>query len=97
MLLFLVLGLLLGALVVIFALQNVAAITVTFLVWQIEGSLALIMLIAVLAGALISVFLSIPEIIQNHRNVAKINRKNAELESELRIYKDRDGGNTVVL
>ncbi len=46
MLIFLIIGLLLGGAAVIFALQNITAVTVTFFSWQFEGSLAMIVLIS---------------------------------------------------
>ncbi len=66
MIIFLILGLILGALSVVFALQNVVPITITFFVWQVEGSLALILLLALLTGVIICGLLSIPEVIRNH-------------------------------
>lgn len=82
MFLLLILGLLIGALLVIFALQNIVAVSVTFLIWQIDGSLALILILALLAGFLMSVFLSIPEIVKTRAEFAELNKRNKQLEDE---------------
>jgi uncharacterized integral membrane protein len=45
--------------IAVFALQNAAAVTVRFLHWQLEASLALVALSATVAGALIGWLLSL--------------------------------------
>lgn len=87
MLFFLILGLLLGAVAVVFALQNIMMITVTFLVWQMEGSLALILLLAMLAGVLVSVFVSIPGVIKSHMHHMALRKENKILLDELTLLK----------
>jgi lipopolysaccharide assembly protein A len=87
MLFFLILGLLVGAITVIFALQNVVTIGVTFLAWQINGSLALILLLAVLAGVLICALVSIPEMISTHMAFNDLKKKNRQLEDEIYTYR----------
>lgn len=82
MFLFLILGLLIGALIVIFALQNIVTVSVTFLVWQIDGSLALILILALVAGFMMSVLLSIPEIFKTRAEFARLKKRNAQLEDE---------------
>ena len=83
MFLFLILGLLLGAISVIFVLQNITDATVTFLVWQIHGSLALILLLALLSGVCISLLMYIPESIRSHFTVSALKKKNKKLEEDL--------------
>ncbi|MCF7865296.1 MAG: LapA family protein [Candidatus Pacebacteria bacterium] len=82
MFLFLILGLLIGALTVIFALQNMISVSLNFLVWQIEGSLALILILALIAGFLVSVLLSIPEIVKTRTEFAQLKKRNKQLEDE---------------
>ncbi len=87
MIIFLILGLLLGGVTVIFALQNVATITVVFLAWQIEGSLALIIILAVAMGVLLSLLLSVPSAIEKHLKISNLKTHNEMLKEEL-INKD---------
>ncbi len=94
MLLFLILGLLIGALAVIFALQNVAVITVTFLVWQVTGSLAVVLLIAMVAGMVMSILVSVPEVIKDQMKIRELNKRLAEKDTEIEHYKKLASGLT---
>jgi uncharacterized integral membrane protein len=89
MIIFLALGLLLGGLTVIFALQNVTPITVTFLAWQIEGSLAVVLILAVLSGMLISSLFSLPGLIKKSFQISRLRKNNNKLKDEL-ITKEKE-------
>lgn len=82
MIIFLVLGLVLGALSVVFALQNVMPITVSFFAWQVEGSLALILLLALLTGVIICGLMSIPEVIRNQMRFNALKKELAAAKAE---------------
>jgi uncharacterized integral membrane protein len=83
MIIFLILGLLLGGLVIIFTFQNMTDVTVMFLSWSFEGSLALILALAVLSGILIASFLSLPDVFRRKFQVSKLKRHNEVLKEEL--------------
>jgi len=87
MFLFLILGVLLGAVTVVFALQNITTITVTFLAWELTGSLSLILLLAVATGALICLLMSIPEVIKSHIEFSALKKINRALQDENASYK----------
>lgn len=87
MIIFLIFGLILGALSVIFALQNIIPITVTFFAWQVEGSLSLILLLALLTGVIICGLLSIPEVIRNHIRFTTLKNQKKDLELALENLK----------
>ncbi len=87
MLTFLVLGLLLGAVSVVFALQNTSDITVTFITWHVEGSLALILLLSMVSGVLISILVSLPEVFKNYRIKKNLMKDNDALRAELDSHK----------
>ncbi|MBX4198045.1 LapA family protein [Candidatus Parcubacteria bacterium] len=80
---FLLIGLVLGGFAVIFALQNITVITVTFLAWQIDGSLAIILIAAVVTGILIGVLVSIPSAIRRSFLISRIQKKTIALKEEL--------------
>lgn len=82
MIIFLILGLVLGSISVIFALQNVTPIAVSFLAWQVEGSLALILLLALLTGVLICGLLSIPEVFKNQKKFKLLKKEIADLKAQ---------------
>jgi uncharacterized integral membrane protein len=68
-----IIGVLLGGVALLFILQNMVPITVNFLSWEIEGSLALVLLIAVFAG------ISLPGLFEK----ASLRRYTRKLENEL--------------
>jgi uncharacterized integral membrane protein len=88
MIILFIIGLLLGAVSVVFALQNVAVITVSFFTWQITGSLALIILMAILTGILITLLLLLPESIRTYFNYRRLQKDNANLAEELRKQRE---------
>lgn len=88
MIILFVFGLLLGAVSVIFALQNVAIITVNFFSWQLTGSLALILLLAITSGILITILLLLPEFINNYFRSKGLKKENKKLEEDLQKQKE---------
>lgn len=80
MITFILLGLLLGAVVIIFALQNSVVITVSFLAWQFEGPLTFVLLAAVASGLLISSLLSVPDYFRQALRISKLKDKTAKLQ-----------------
>ncbi len=80
---FLVVALIIAILAVIFALQNPMPITVSLLAWQFEGSLALVLLIALTLGVLISLLVSVPTVIRRNRAITAQRKTIRELESRL--------------
>jgi uncharacterized integral membrane protein len=82
MILFILLGIVLGALTVIFALQNVATVTVTFFAWQLTGSLSVVLFVTLIAGVVVSLLVSLPEVIKNHFAVRDMKRKQQALIDE---------------
>jgi uncharacterized integral membrane protein len=88
MIILFILGLLLGAVAVVFALQNVVVITVSFFSWQLTGSLALILLIAITSGVMIAAFLLVPEFVSNYFTNRRLRKENKVLEEELRKQKE---------
>ncbi len=83
MILFLILGLLLGAVVVVFAIQNITPVTVTFLTWDFHGSLALVLVLAVVVGILISILVSLPDVVRKSLMISKLKSANTKLNDEL--------------
>lgn len=84
----LILGIILGGVAVIFALQNTTLITVTFFTWQLEGSLALILLLTVSMGITIALLMVLPESIRNYFRYKNLKKANEKLEEELRKQKE---------
>ena len=79
----LIFGILFAIGAVLFALQNIAAVTVTLAAWSFQGSLALVLLVTVGLGVLIAGLLSWPTVIRGRWAVARLTRQVAELERKL--------------
>ena len=68
---------------IIFAIQNTAITPIRFLVWESEGSLALILFIALVAGALISYLATTPAQIRQRMTISSQRKRIAEVEGQL--------------
>lgn len=83
MLVSLIFGLIVGALAVIFALQNIFPVTVTFLLWELTTSLAVLISLSLLMGIIVSSFLAIPGAIKNMFVISNLKKENKKLSDEL--------------
>lgn len=81
---FVLIAILVAALAVIFAVQNTEVVVVDFLFWSFQGSLALLLLVALAAGAIASSLASIPSMFRAHKLAGTQRRKVEELEAEIR-------------
>ncbi len=81
--LFLVLALIIAVFLVIFAVQNSAVVTVTFLSVHTQGSLAFVLIIVFIFGFLAGVLTSLPSIIRKGSALRQERRKTRDLESQL--------------
>lgn len=88
MIILFILGILLGAVSVVFAVQNVAVITVSFFSWQLTGPLVYVLLLAITSGILIAVLMLLPESIGNHFRYRSLRKENEKLAEELRKQKE---------
>ncbi len=89
MLVFIILALVLALLAVVFALQNTITVTISFLFWQFTGSLALVLLVALAAGMLVSFLAYLPSLIRGQLSARKMRKHATELESNLADHKQR--------
>ena len=85
----LILALFFSIIAVIFALSNTDVVTVTFLSWSVEGSLALILLAAVAIGILIGVLLMTPGTIKRNLALSGEKKKLKTAEKELEGHKSK--------
>ena len=67
---------------VFFALQNNVPVTVNFFLWRFDGSLALVLLLALGLGALIAALVSTPSVIRGQWGSSRLRRQVAALEEE---------------
>jgi len=88
--LMLVLGIAFAIVAVLFALQNNIPVAVTLAVWHFEGSLALVLLLALGLGVLITGLLSSPAVIRRQWLAARLRRRVADLEREAAEWQARN-------
>lgn len=87
MIILFILGLLLGAVAVIFSLQNITVVTVSFFEWQVDGSLAVILILAILTGILVCLLILLPGTIQTALRLRALTKENKKLEEDLKRQK----------
>lgn len=95
MILPLILGFLLGVAALLFALQNTTVVALTFLGWQFESSLAVLVLTALTTGVLISLLASIPSFISSSMRIRGLKKENRKLAEE--VDTQRQANNSVVV
>lgn len=83
-----IIGIVLGGAVVIFALQNLSPVMVTFLGWSFEGSIAFIVLIALFAGIVVSLLFSLSSFISGMMAQSKLKGHNDALRKDLDQHKE---------
>jgi putative membrane protein len=79
----LIIVLLFAVLAVIFAVQNVEVVPISFLLWQTEGSLALVLLLALVIGVVIGLLVTLPTRVKFSRQMSKRKKEIAELEGTI--------------
>jgi uncharacterized integral membrane protein len=80
---YLIVALVIAALAVIFALQNTMTVTISFLAWDVTGSLSLVLLITLAIGALIGLLVLAPSEVKKSIAVSNSRKRIAALEKEL--------------
>ncbi len=80
---FIVLALLIAIAIVIFALQNSAIATVSFLSFHYNGSLALILVVVFTLGLLAGILISIPSILRKSSGLREQKRRVKQLEESI--------------
>jgi uncharacterized integral membrane protein len=88
---FLIFSFVIAFFAIVFAIQNTAITPIRFLVWESEGSLALILFIALVAGALISYLATTPTQIRQRMTISSQRKRIAEVEGQLSKSQDELG------
>ena len=79
----LIIVLIIAIVAVVFAVQNTATVSIAFLAWQSDGSLALVLLIALAIGAIIGLLVVSPALVRRGLRISKQKKKIAELDVKL--------------
>ena len=84
-----IVAMLFAAASVLFALQNNVPVTVTFLLWRFDSSLAMVLLIAMGLGGLIVALVSTPATVRRQWNINRQRKRIADLEQTCSEQKAR--------
>jgi uncharacterized integral membrane protein len=86
---YLIFALVIAVIAVIFALQNTITVTISFLAWEVTGSLSLVLLITLAIGAVIGLLVLAPSTIKNTLAASGHRKRIGTLEKELDEHKAR--------
>ncbi len=89
MILLILLALLIALLAVVFALQNATMVTITFLAWQFQGSLALLLLLTLAVGFLIGWLAAMPSVVRHRLDKSGLRKQIAALQETLEEERTR--------
>lgn len=78
----LLLGVVLGAGAIVFALQNNTIVALTFINWQFQSSLAVVILLTLIIGFILGVLLSVPSILSRSFVIMGLKRQRKDLAKE---------------
>ncbi len=84
-------------LAILFAIQNTTVTSIRFLIWETEGSLALVLFIALVAGALISYLATAPGQIKQRMTISSQRKRITEVEGQLTNTQEELQGTKVQL
>lgn len=87
MIIFLILGVLLGAVSVMFVFQNITPVTVSFFTWQMDGSLSVIIFLALVSGVFITLLFLLPSFIRDEFRYSRLKKHTRAVEEELAAVK----------
>ncbi len=83
MIIFVILGALLGIFSVLFVLQNITPVTVSFFTWHMDGSLAVMLFLAMFSGIAVTLLLLLPSLIRDEFHAFRLKRRARSLEDAL--------------
>lgn len=86
---FIILALIIAIVAAVLAVQNVAAVTISFLMWNIHASLALMLIVALLAGFIIGMLVFLPGTIKGRMTASGQKKKWGLLETERNTFKQK--------
>jgi len=93
----LIVGFLLGAAAIVFAFENREVVSLSYLGWQFETSLALLVLMSVAVGALISLLVSLPSIVGDAFKMMRLKSENRKLVREVETQREAASAPTIVV
>ena len=87
MLLALIIGIVLGAAALLFIIQNTAIVSLTFVYWQFQSSIAVLVLLAILVGVVLMALMFLPGAIGDGFRMRKLRKHNEALAREAALQR----------
>lgn len=84
---YLILALVIAIIAVVFSLQNTATITISFIVWEVTGSLSLVLLVTLAIGVLVGWLFVAPSLVKHSFQGSGQRKRITELEKEVEKFK----------
>ncbi|NET56480.1 MAG: LapA family protein [Symploca sp. SIO2E6] len=84
-----ILASIIALLAIVFALQNAVPIKIAFGLWQLEESLALVLLLTLTVGFVVGLLVSIPTIMKREWKISNQKKTIVELEKQLDEHIER--------
>jgi uncharacterized integral membrane protein len=85
---YLILALILAIIVTIFAVQNNAPVEVSFLTFELDGSLALVLMITLTLGIIIGILVSAPSSLRRRMEIGGLKKNVRKMEKDLASARD---------
>lgn len=82
MILALILGFILGAVAILFILENNTVVALTFMQWQFETTIALVVILSILVGIILSLLMVLPSAIGSSFRMRRLRKHNERLAHE---------------
>lgn len=82
MLLTLIIGFVLGVAALLFITENTAVVALTFLHWQFQSSIAMLVLLAILVGVALTLLMFLPSVVSDAFHMRKLRKNNEALARE---------------
>jgi putative membrane protein len=85
---YLILALVLAIIVTIFAVQNIDPVNVSFLTFELNGSLALVLLITLTVGIIIGILVSAPSSLRRRMEISGLRKNMRKMEKDLTAVRE---------
>ena len=85
MIAFMILGVVVGIVAVVFVLQNITPVTVGVLFWDFGGSLSIVLLVTLFIGMLTTALIVLPSLIKTRWELGVLRKQNKKLQDALMI------------
>ena len=83
----LIIGFLLGASAILFILENTTVVALTFLSYQFESTVAVLVILAILVGAILALLITLPSAIGSSIKMHVLNKNNQALAREAELHR----------